>query len=122
MANWRLQRQSIARKLMEVRTRSGRSAAWLARLVRDQEVEGSNPFAPTIYPFPLWYLRICGTDLFLRICSARSATKPRLRIRNFRHNEAESQQVLPSRPLARLSSKRWLEISLGSTLEHGEIG
>jgi hypothetical protein len=28
-------------------TRSGRSAAWLARLVRDQEVEGSNPFAPT---------------------------------------------------------------------------
>jgi len=64
-------------------------------------------------------LRICGTDLFLRICSARSATKFRLRIRNFRHNEAESQQVLPSRPLARLSSKRWLEISLGSTLEHG---
>src|ERR1700722_1476358 len=30
------------------RSRSGRSAAWLARLVRDQEVEGSNPFAPTI--------------------------------------------------------------------------
>jgi hypothetical protein len=30
------------------RIRSGRSAAWLARLVRDQEVEGSNPFAPTI--------------------------------------------------------------------------
>jgi GNAT superfamily N-acetyltransferase len=29
---------------------SGRSAAWLARLVRDQEVDGSNPFAPTI-PF-----------------------------------------------------------------------
>ena len=29
--------------------RSGRSAAWLARLVRDQEVEGSNPFAPTIF-------------------------------------------------------------------------
>jgi hypothetical protein len=28
-------------------TRSGRSAAWLARLVRDQEVDGSNPFAPT---------------------------------------------------------------------------
>jgi hypothetical protein len=27
--------------------RSGRSAAWLARLVRDQEVDGSNPFAPT---------------------------------------------------------------------------
>jgi hypothetical protein len=30
-----------------VGTLSGRSAAWLARLVRDQEVEGSNPFAPT---------------------------------------------------------------------------
>jgi hypothetical protein len=28
---------------------SGRSAAWLARLVRDQEVDGSNPFAPTTY-------------------------------------------------------------------------
>src|SRR5437762_14169086 len=27
--------------------RSGRSAAWLARLVRDQEVDRSNPFAPT---------------------------------------------------------------------------
>jgi hypothetical protein len=27
---------------------SGRSAAWLARLVRDQEVGGSNPLAPTI--------------------------------------------------------------------------
>ena len=27
---------------------TGRSAAWLARLVRDQEVDGSNPFAPTI--------------------------------------------------------------------------
>jgi hypothetical protein len=31
------------------RAMSGRSAAWLARLVRDQEVEGSNPFAPTIF-------------------------------------------------------------------------
>src|SRR5438046_7625966 len=29
--------------------RSGRSAAWLARLVRDQEVDGSNPFAPTTF-------------------------------------------------------------------------
>ena len=28
--------------------RSGRSAAWLARLVRDQEAGGSNPLAPTI--------------------------------------------------------------------------
>src|ERR1700690_3528195 len=27
--------------------RSGRSAAWLARLVRDQEAGGSNPLAPT---------------------------------------------------------------------------
>ena len=26
---------------------TGRSAAWLARLVRDQEVGGSNPLAPT---------------------------------------------------------------------------
>ena len=36
------------RKLIErLEQDSGRSAAWLARLVRDQEVEGSNPFAPT---------------------------------------------------------------------------
>ena len=28
---------------------SGRSAAWLARLVRDQEAGGSNPLAPTIF-------------------------------------------------------------------------
>ncbi len=30
--------------------RSGRGSAWLERLVRDQEVGGSNPLAPTI-PF-----------------------------------------------------------------------
>src|SRR5271157_835113 len=30
---------------------SGRGSAWLERLVRDQEVGGSNPLAPTIYPF-----------------------------------------------------------------------
>jgi hypothetical protein len=28
---------------------SGRGAAWLAHLVWDQGVEGSNPFAPTIF-------------------------------------------------------------------------
>jgi hypothetical protein len=34
---------------------SGRGSAWLERLVRDQEVGGSNPLAPTNYPtsFPL---------------------------------------------------------------------
>ena len=31
--------------------RSGRSAAWLARLLREQEVDGSNPFAPTNLEF-----------------------------------------------------------------------
>ena len=40
-----LRREDANRRLL-----SGRSAAWLARLVRDQEVEGSNPFAPTILP------------------------------------------------------------------------
>lgn len=30
---------------------SGRSAVWLARFVRDEEVGGSNPLAPTIQDF-----------------------------------------------------------------------
>lgn len=30
-----------------MRTQTGRSAAWLARIVRDDEVGGSNPPAPT---------------------------------------------------------------------------
>ncbi len=51
----------IPRKLVIVKCcRSGRSAAWLARLVRDQEVEGSNPFAPTIF-LPL-FLEYFYTD------------------------------------------------------------
>ena len=29
---------------------SGRGSAWLERLVRDQEVGGSNPLAPTKFP------------------------------------------------------------------------
>jgi hypothetical protein len=38
---------------------SGRSAAWLARLVRDQEVGGSNPLAPTTSkPFTLVEFRL----------------------------------------------------------------
>jgi hypothetical protein len=36
----------------EIRILSGRGSAWLERLVRDQEVGGSNPLAPTIYPIP----------------------------------------------------------------------
>ncbi len=36
----------FARKL--TLTISGRSSAWLERMVWDHEVEGSNPFAPTI--------------------------------------------------------------------------
>jgi hypothetical protein len=39
----------MQRKLLESELAiSGRSAAWLARLVRDQEAGGSNPLAPTI--------------------------------------------------------------------------
>ena len=41
---------------------SGRSAAWLARLVRDQEVEGSNPFAPTIFSQPFPFILYAGLD------------------------------------------------------------
>ncbi len=36
---------------------SGRGSAWLERLVRDQEVGGSNPLAPTISPFHFNHLR-----------------------------------------------------------------
>jgi hypothetical protein len=67
----------------------------LVFIVRDQEVEGSNPFAPTIYLFPLLHLRICNANVFYRICSPRSATKSRLRIRNLRHHEAESHSFPP---------------------------
>jgi hypothetical protein len=42
---------ALAAGVAAERSMSGRSAAWLARLVRDQEVEGSNPFAPTTFPF-----------------------------------------------------------------------
>jgi hypothetical protein len=31
--------------------RPGRSAVWLAHLTGGQGAEGSNPFAPTIFPF-----------------------------------------------------------------------
>src|SRR3984893_158113 len=45
----RLQVVPIHRRLFaHLKLSSGRSAAWLARLVRDQEVGGSNPLAPTI--------------------------------------------------------------------------
>ncbi len=44
---------------------SGRSAAWLARLVRDQEAGGSNPLAPTISPVPLVIPTLIGHRGFL---------------------------------------------------------
>src|SRR6476660_4622659 len=48
---------------------SGRRAAWLARMVRDQEVDGSNPFAPTIF---VQYMQE-GSSL-LRFVSAAAST------------------------------------------------
>ena len=48
MLSWKRFNELFNRLFAFPRTVSGRSAAWLARLVRDQEVEGSNPFAPTI--------------------------------------------------------------------------
>ena len=33
---------------------SGRGSAWLERLVRDQEVPGSNPGAPTLFAVETW--------------------------------------------------------------------
>src|SRR5260370_9646174 len=52
---------------------SGRGSAWLERLVRDQEVDGSNPFAPTtsnpltLNTFTLPSLSNCCLTLLYRI-------------------------------------------------------
>src|ERR1700688_2142236 len=46
-------------------------------LVRDQEVEGSNPFAPTTKTLSLNELRICRASVLHEICSARSANRVR---------------------------------------------
>ena len=54
---------------------SGRSAARLARLLREQEVAGSNPVAPTTYnmtnkePYPLRFILLSTAFLFLAACS-----------------------------------------------------
>src|SRR5271163_1629494 len=90
--------------------RSGRSAAWLARLVRDQEVEGSNPFAPTTFPFLLMHLRNCYANVSYRICSARSAINVcerlrRLRLRRLRKLEAESYLFCPLLPVLHVLKK-----------------
>jgi hypothetical protein len=37
-------------------------------VVRDQEVEGSNPFAPTTFLFPLLHLRICDANVLYNFC------------------------------------------------------
>ena len=42
--NWRRPKSGCDGLMCEV---SGRGSAWLERLVRDQEVGGSNPLAPT---------------------------------------------------------------------------
>ena len=78
---------------------SGRSAAWLARLVRDQEVDGSNPFAPTtpkILPAQkskpvsellatsvLWRTRQCGPAKLAAVTTEAEAQG----CTNFRHSE-----------------------------------
>ena len=41
-----------------------RASIWIfIATVRDQEVEGSNPFAPTTISLSLNHLRICSTSL-----------------------------------------------------------
>ena len=53
----RLSRKLLGRK--SFMPFSGRGSAWLERLVRDQEVGGSNPLAPTIL--------LIGLQLFPRV-------------------------------------------------------
>jgi hypothetical protein len=53
----------------------------LVFIVRDQEVEGSNPFAPTIYLFPLLHLRICNAKFYLLFLLASTAYASYLLIR-----------------------------------------
>ena len=69
---------------------SGRSAAWLARLVRDQEVEGSNPFAPTTPKFTNYEL------LTYTIVSGRRRFKPLIGpTPQFRNTFLDSLRQLP---------------------------
>ena len=65
-----LQMPRIPRKLIaKLAQYSGRSAAWLARLVRDQEVDGSNPFAPTTSkPFALNTFRLLSFRQSKQLC------------------------------------------------------
>ena len=37
------------------------------RLLRDQEVDGSNPFAPTIYPTPFKHLQLFPKRVRIRV-------------------------------------------------------
>jgi hypothetical protein len=63
-------------------TLSGRSEAWLSRLVRDQEVGGSNPLAPTTFPIKTAVLGLEGRTSSLGFTSvlpfAVNQTIPRL--------------------------------------------
>jgi hypothetical protein len=66
----------------------------LRYLVRDQEVEGSNPFAPTTKTLSLTDLRICRASVLHEIRSARSAINVRGRL-SLRKVEAESHFLSP---------------------------
>ena len=60
--------------------RSGRGSAWLERLVRDQEVGGSNPLAPTILLIDQSYLRgAAERRLFLSLTWGHAWATPRRR-------------------------------------------
>jgi hypothetical protein len=88
---------------------SGRGSAWLERLVRDQEVGGSNPLAPTILLFKInhlktWFLGPASPKNHFALFLPFSCIVFRRRLKALRTARAPARsfllnsQALPSKP------------------------